>query len=181
MARSSIGAYPCYSITIACTQHENHGPYNFNGQDDLVINNSKVLGNQFNAGEHHILLDYSGREYDCSTLCSIIQTWKNQEYRPLLQGNTFVALSQLSKALWEYQCCLKWFRRVANDIREQHWATHFQHGGHSGTWAFIALVFGWEDVFGLASMDIPRLGFQPHLDREPQEQKQIAAIVGTGP
>lgn len=175
------GAHQCLSITILCTGHDNHGPYHFSGQDDLVTSNSRVLGGQFSAGEHHIALDCSEREYDCTTLRSIIQTWKDQEYRPLSQVNTFVALFQLSKALWEYQCCPKWFRRFANDVRTQYWATHFRYSCHSGGWAFIALVFGWEDVFGLASMDIPSLGLPPHLNPGFHGHSEIAEIVGKSP
>lgn len=171
-------AHQYYSIRIICPQHDNHGPYNFSGQDDLITSNSKKIGDQFKDGEHHIEWHYSEREYDCTTLRSIIQAWKNQEYDPLPQGDSFAALSQLSKALWDYQCCPKWFGPFANDVREQHWIAHFRDGSHSPTWAFIALVFGWEDVFGLASMDIPSLGRRPYWNPENREYNQIAKIVG---
>jgi hypothetical protein len=167
------------SITIVCPLHGNHGPYIFNGQHDLIFNNSKVLGSQLNAGQHHMHLDYSRREYDCSTLIPILQTWKTQEFPPLLSTNPFAALYQLSKALWEYQCRPKWFQRFANEIRDHLWATDFKSGGHSDTWALIALVFGWEDVFALASMDIPSLGIQPRLNEASYQEIQIAQVVGT--
>ena len=166
-------AHQSHSIMIVCTQHQNHGAYDFSGHDDLVVSNSRVLGRRISTGENHILLKYSGREYDCSTLRSMIQTWKFQEYCPLLHADTFLALSQLSKALWDYQCCPRWFLRFANDVREQHWPVDFRNGVHSGTWAFITLVFGWEDVFGCACMDIPILGLQPLLNPESYTESYI--------
>lgn len=181
MASSAAPQSP--SIEIACKPHcrDNHGPFHFSGQDDLVISNSRVLGHLYSTGGQHSLWMFSGHEYDCTTLKSIINTWRTQEYdRPLPHLDTFVALSQLSKALWDYQCSPKWFLRFASEVREEYWPTHFRHGGYSGTWAFIALVFGWEDVFGYASMDVPSLGFQPHLQPQPYEYREVAGIVGTG-
>lgn len=178
---ASNGAHQNCSITIVCPPHGHHGPYVFNGQHDLIINHSKVLRNQLKAGEHHIRLDYSHREYDCSTLKTILKTWTNQEFTPLLNTDPFEALYQLSKALWEYQCRPNWFQRFANEIRDRYWATDFKYGGHSDTWALIALVFGWEDVFALASMDVPSLGIQPRSNEASYQEIQIARIVGTSP
>ncbi|KAF7504856.1 hypothetical protein GJ744_001654 [Endocarpon pusillum] len=175
---ASNGADQNCSITIVCPLHGDHGPYVFNGQHNLIINNSKVLGNELNTHQHDIRLGYSHCEYDCCTLQTILRTWRNQEFSPFLNNNTFAALYQLSKALWEYQCRPNWFQGFAIEIRDRYWKTDFKYGDNSDTWAFIALVFGWEDVFALASMDVPSLGIQPRLNEASYQEMQIARIVG---
>ena len=155
-------------ITIVCATHKNHGPYDFSGGERLrnVSRNSLILGGRFRTGLHHISLDCVGKQYDCYTLDSMIKTWRNQEYLPPRRDADVQVLSHLSKALLEYRCNPSWFESFAEGIKEQHWDDDFQQGGRSCDWAIIALVFGWRDIFGLASMDVPRLGVPPKPNEE---------------
>lgn len=71
----------------------------------------------------------------------------------------FKELLELSRALWEFECAINPFRGVAELIRGRLWPEDCRRGNNCEGWAFIALVFGWRDVFEEASAEIIREGY----------------------
>lgn len=71
----------------------------------------------------------------------------------------FKELLELSRALWEYECAINTFRSIAELIRDRSWPEDCRRGNNCEGWAFIALVFGWRDVFEEASAEILREGY----------------------
>lgn len=68
-------------------------------------------------------------------------------------------LLELSRALWEFECAINPFRSVAELTRDRLWPEDCRRGNDCEGWAFIALVFGWRDVFEEASAEIIREGY----------------------
>lgn len=84
-------------------------------------------------------------------------TWRFKELQELLE---------LSRALWEYERAINPFRSVAELIRDRLWPEDYRRGDNCEGWAFIALVFGWRDVFEEASAEILSEG---HADQNTLE------------
>jgi hypothetical protein len=159
-------------LRISCANHGDHGP--FDVRRDVVLHNSRVLGQQLMDSkcdptlEHTptdplLVLTYAGGGYDCRILESIISTWKQRVHVLVGQPDLepFSQLLQLARALWNYGCSPRWFEPFADGVRAIHWEQHYRACIHSQAWAFIAVVFGWRDVFGHAVMDISELADVP--------------------
>lgn len=96
------------------------------------------------------------RGYDCATLRAILQVWNGDGVYRRHRG--LQELLDLARALWDWECrILDIFKAFAWDVRQTKYAGDFKAGRNSHAWAFIAVVFGWEDIFGEAVMDVPGL------------------------
>ena len=84
----------------------------------------------------------------------------------------FSELLQLARALWDYGCSPRWFEPFANGVRAIRCEEHYRAGVHSQAWAFIAIVFGWRDVFGRAVMDISELADVPQPQHPPDNRPE---------
>jgi hypothetical protein len=110
-----------------------------------------------------LVLKYAGDGYDCRILESIISTWMRRMHVLVGQPDLepFNELLQLSRALWKYGCSPHGFEPFANGARAIRWEEDYRVGIHLQTWAFIAVVFGWRNVFGRAVMEISELADVP--------------------
>jgi hypothetical protein len=168
------------SLRISCANHSGHGPVEV--RRDVVLHNSRVLGQQLldkkpdptpegSPTHPQLVLNYAGGGYDCRILKSIISTWKQLKHVPVSPPDLepFDELLQLARSLWKYGCLPDWFEPFANDVRDMCWEEHYRAGFHSQAWAFIAVVFGWGDVFVRAVMDIPELADDPQPQHPPNQ------------
>jgi hypothetical protein len=165
-------------LCISCNNHGNHGP--FAVSHNVVLHNSRMLGQQLmdskppatpedNPTDSLLVLKSVDGGYDCRILESIISTWRQSIHVPVGQPDLepFSELQQLARALWDYGCSPRWFGAFANGVRTTRWEDHYRTGIHSQAWAFIAVVFGWREVFGRAVMDISELADVPQPQHPP--------------
>lgn len=176
-------------LCISCANHSDHGP--FAVSRNVVLHNSRVLGQQLMDIESHptpednpkdslLILKPVDGSYDCGILESIICTWRQNMHALVGQSDLepFSELQQLARALWDYGCSPHWFKPFANGVRAIRWEEHYRAGVHSQAWAFIAVVFGWKDVFGRAVMDISELADVPQLQLPPNHwPEQLERLV----
>jgi hypothetical protein len=165
-------------LCISCANHSDHGP--FAVSRNVVLHNSRVLGQQLMDSKPHPTLEDNPTDSllvlksadvgdDCRILESIISTWRQSMHVLVSQPDLepFSELQQLARALWNYGCSPRWFEPFANSVRATRWDEHYRAGIHSQAWAFIAVVFGWRDVFGRAVMDISELADVPQPQHPP--------------
>jgi hypothetical protein len=170
-------------LCISCANHSGHGP--FAVSRNVVLYNSRMLGQQLMDKKSHPTPEDSPTDsllvlkpvdgcYDCRVLESIISTWRQSIHVLVGQPDleSFSGLQQLSRALWDYGCSPRWFEPFANGVRAIRWEEHYRAGIHSQAWAFIAVVFGWKDVFGRAVMDISELADIPQPQHPPNNSSE---------
>jgi hypothetical protein len=165
-------------LCISCINHGDHGPFPVGR--NVVLHNSRVLGQELldskprpgpedNPTNSLLVLRPVNDSYDCRILESIISTWRQNAQALVGQPDLepFSELQQLARALWDYGCSPRWFQPFANGVRAIRWEEHYRAGVHSQAWAFVAVVFGWMDVFGRAVMDISELADVPPPQQAP--------------
>jgi hypothetical protein len=162
-------------LCITCANHKDHGP--FDVSSNVVLHNSRMLAQQMDsdsATDSLLVLESAGGVYDCHILQSIIFTWRQSTHVLVSQPDLepFSQLQQLARALWNYGCAPLSFENFAKSVRAVRWEQHYREGINSQAWAFIAVVFGWTDVFGRAVMDIFELADDPQPQLPPDQSSE---------
>lgn len=65
----------------------------------------------------------------------------------------FDDLVELAVALWEFECSTELFASFAKAFRPSDW-NHDEGNRNTLDWAFVAFVFGWDDIFGQTTKEI---------------------------
>jgi hypothetical protein len=195
-------------LRISCANHSGHGPFEVR-RDVLLQNSRVLWQQLLNQRADptsegsptppQLVLDCAGDGYDCRILKSIISTWEQPKHVPVglpdlksfdelqqpkhvpvgLDLKPFDELQQLARALWKYGCLPRRFEPFANKVQSTCWEEHYRAGLHSHAWAFIAVVFGWGDVFVRAVMDMPELAddLQPQYPPNPWPEQFERSVL----